>query len=317
MPGTYTHISLVRLLTSGKALNDLSLPHGARTALLEYPEFCHMGSISPDYPYLNLVTGKTESEHWANAMHHKYSILTKENIFHVGIDYLKSLTGDEQSQCLSWFLGYASHITADVSCHPVTNLLVGDYDAGNQVPHRVSEMHQDVYIFSSRLKGDVRKSEHIKNVVGTCSSSGDKNKIEPFIEKMWRLMLLESFPGINAKFNVDIHDWHSSVQFWLDNIAEELSIIPSRHIRDALEEGGVSYPKEINRAYIDKLNTPNGIKSYDEIFDHAKENIKKIWRLITNGIFLNDTNYVDKLKIWNLDTGQEVNTPKALWGGMV
>ena len=317
MPGTYTHISLVRLLTSGRALNDLNLPPGARSALLEYPELCHMGSISPDYPYLNLITGKTESEHWANAMHHKYGMLTKENVLHVGIDYLKNLTGDEQSQCLAWFLGYASHITADVTCHPVINLLVGDYDAGNQVPHRVSEMNQDVYIFRTRLSGDVKKSEHIKNVIGSCSSSGDKNKIEPFIEKMWRLILLKAFPEINAKFKIDIHDWHSSVQFWLDNIAEELSIIPSRHIRDFLEGEGVSYPREIDRAYIDSLDSPDGIKSYDEIFDHAMENVKKIWRLITKGIFDGETNYVDKLKIWNLDTGQEVNTPKVLWEGPI
>ena len=47
------------------------------------------------------------------------------------------------------------------------------------------------------------------------------------------------------------------------------------------------------------------------------ENVKKIWRLITKGIFDGETNYVDKLKIWNLDTGQEVNTPKVLWEGPI
>lgn len=165
MPGAYTHISLVRLLLAKKGLDALGLHPNARRALLEYPELCQMGAISPDYPYLNLISGKEESEFWANAMHHKYGTWTEKNIVHVGIEYLKSLTGDEQAQCLAWFLGYVSHVTADVTCHPVTNLLVGDYEAGNQVPHRISEMHQDVYIFSTRLQGSVRKSEHIKNVI--------------------------------------------------------------------------------------------------------------------------------------------------------
>ncbi len=315
MPGAYTHMSLVRLLTSGIVLNELNLPAEGRKALLEYPELCHMGSISPDYPYLNLITGKKESEHWANAMHHKYGTLTKENILHVGIEYLKGITGDERSQCLAWFLGYASHVTADVTCHPVTNLLVGDYEADNQRAHRVSEMNQDVYVFSTRLKGNVRKSEHIRNVIGSCSSSTDKNKIEPFIEKMWKAILYKTFPEIKNKFEVDIGDWHSSVQLWVGGIGEELSIIPSRHIRNFFDEKGVSYPMTVDRKYIDSLQTPKGMKSYDLIFDIAKENIIKVWLLIVGGVFLNDTKYVDKLKVWNLDTGQEVKTPKILWEG--
>lgn len=47
-------------------------------------------------------------------------------------------------------------------------MLCGDYEAeGNAMEHRVSEKHQDVYIYKTRLTGDVRKSEKIKNVIGT------------------------------------------------------------------------------------------------------------------------------------------------------
>jgi hypothetical protein len=315
MPGAYTHISIARLLSSGNVLRDEYLHRKARSALLEYPEFCHMGAISPDYPYLNIITGKKESEHWANAMHHKYGTLTKGNILHIGIDYLKNLAGDEQLKCLAWFLGYASHVTADVTCHPVTNLLVGDYEADSQVAHRESELHQDVYIFSSRLDEDVRKSEHIKNVVGACNDPIDKHKVEPSVEKMWKHMLLSAFPDFAEKFKINIHDWHSSVQFWLEEIAEELSIIPSRHIRDLLTKEGVSYPRidELNRKYIDKLSTPKGEKTYDDIFDHAMANVKNVWKLIAEGIFSNNSDYINKLRIWNLDTGQDVKAPEVLW----
>lgn len=319
MPGTYTHITIARLSTSGTALRKLNKQ--ARRALAEYTEFCHMGAISPDYPYLHIVgSGTTEAKLWGNCMHHKYSTLTKWNILHIGTNHVKKLTGDKQSKCLAWFLGYASHVTADVTCHPVTNLLVGDYDAGNEVAHRVSEMHQDVYIFESRTGEDVRKSEHIKNVVGSCMDPNDEKKIDPDVEHMWRYMLSKTFPEMYAKHDVNIHDWDDAVQFFLEDVAEELSFIPSRHVREFFENEGIAYPRfeDVDREkYIDKLMTPTGRKTYDQIFDHTKRKVLAVWKLISDGIFLGDNSYKDKIAIWNLDTGQELKTPKVMWEGML
>ncbi len=179
MPGAYTHIAHARLLTSGNQLTKMKLPAGARNALVDHLDFCRMGSISPDYPYLNLMELaelKRDSKHLANAMHHRYGTLTQRNILHVGVEYLRKVKEDEQSKCFSWFLGYASHIVADVTCHPVTNLLVGDYDAGNGTAHRESELHQDVYIYTKRCGGNVRKSEEIKNVIGKCTDQDHRNR---------------------------------------------------------------------------------------------------------------------------------------------
>lgn len=317
MPGAYTHMTIVELLTSGKSLYNIKLRKMGRRALLAYPEFCNMGAISPDYPYLRLVGDSEEAEDWANAMHHKYGTQTERNILHVGIKYATQLEGEEQLKCFSWFLGYASHIVADVTLHPITNLLVGDYEADdNAMEHRISEMHQDVYIYKTRLDGDVRKSEKIKNVIGTCTDPDDKNKVDSAIEKMWRYMLSNAFPTLQAEFNPNIHSWHGAVQFFLEDIAEELSFIPSRHIRAFFEEKGVAYPRyeDVNlRKYIEKLQTPKGIKTYDQAFDHAKRNVSKVWKIISDAVFTEDNRYELSLKVWNLDTGQEVNTPKVMW----
>ena len=320
MPGAYSHITMARLLTAGKALKNMNLPKGARRALMDFPAFCHMGAISPDYPYLCLVGDSKIAEHWANAMHHKYGTMTTGNIFHLGIKYLRKLVGDEQLKCLSWFLGYTSHVTADVTCHPMTNLLVGDYEADNQTEHRVSEMHQDVYIFKTRVDGDVRKSEHVKNVIGSCTDPDDRQKVDPDVERIWRNLLQEAFPGIFIDFKLDIHGWHRAVQFFLEDIAEELSIIPSRHVRNFLTKEGVAYPRfdELRRdTYIHRLRTPKGFKTYDQVFDHAKRKVAAVWRLISNGIFHDDPSYMERLKIWNLDTGQAVVTPKVMWEGEI
>jgi len=313
MPGAYTHITIARLLTSSKALKDQGMPE-ARKALLQYPEFCHMGAISPDYPYLKILDGSAEL--WANAMHHKYITSTEKNTIHVGISRIRKLTGDKRSKCLSWFLGFVSHVIADVTCHPVTNLLVGDYDADNQVAHRESELHQDVYIFKNRLNGDVRKSEHIKNVIGSCADPDDKNKVDPDIERMWNHMLSKAFPTIKTKSDINIHGWHHSVQVLLDGIAEEISVIPSRHIRGALTGAGLAYPRmaDVDQAkFINKLKTPNGAKSYDQIFNYAKKRVVRIWKLIADGIFMNNDAYKEIIHIWNLDSGEKVKTAKVMW----
>jgi hypothetical protein len=323
MPGAYTHLTIARLLTSDNEIRKMGLPDAARKALLGNSEFCQMGAISPDYPYLKLLgEGKDEGEEWANAMHHKYGTMTENNIIHLGIEYIKGLDGNAQSKCLAWFLGYASHVTADVTIHPVTNLLVGDYEAdGVPLDHRVSEMHQDVYIFKTRVNGDVEESDHIKNVVGICTDPTDKNKIDQNVEQLWTHMLRNAFPMVSDNNEIDIHGWHKAVQIFLDGIASNLSALPSRHVREYLSAKGVSYPRfeDIDsgdfKKFLKELDTPKGKMDYDVIFDLALDNAGKVWKLISDGIFNGDDSYAEKIKIWNLDNGQDVRTPKILWEG--
>jgi len=317
MPGPYTHITHVRLLTQGRSLNKMKLPQPAEIALLDYPRFCRMGAISPDYPYLQLAIGSAAAEHLANAMHHKYGTLTRHNILHIGVQHLRTLANSAKSKCFSWFLGYASHIVADVTCHPVTNMLVGDYEADNQRAHRRSELHQDVYIYKTRLNADPHNAEEIKKVIGACTDHADRDKIDQDIEKFWRYLLHETFPEICSTFSVDINAWHKSAQVFLDDIAEELSFFPCRHINNIIDNLAIAYPSfsDVDMdAYINKLGTPKGVKSYDAIFDYTQRKITKVWQLLSNGVFNGDDNYKRKVGIWNLDTGQEVSTRKIMWG---
>ena len=315
MPGAYTHLAIVALLTAGNELGRIGLGSEAKLALMDYPEFCSMGAISPDYPYLQLTGDSASAEHWANAMHHKYGTLTAGNILHVGIEGLRAASGEARSMGFAWLMGYASHVTADVTCHPMTNLLVGDYEADNQTPHRVSELNQDVYIFHSRLGRDVRKAEHIKNVVGSCSEPGNPRKAHPYIVGLWSEMLKRTFPGIHGRFPVNIHGWHNAVQAWLDNVAEELSFIPSRHIRKYLSDSGLAYPRlnEVNRKYIDALATPGGVMTFDQVFDMALANVGRVWKTMGDAVYGGTDDYMKSLGIWNLDTGQEVRGPKVMW----
>ncbi|MFZ2634325.1 MAG: zinc dependent phospholipase C family protein [Desulfosalsimonadaceae bacterium] len=317
MPGTYTHLTITSLLTGGNEMDALGLPKKAQNALRKFSDFCDMGAISPDYPYLKISgIGKQAAQDWANAMHHKYGTYTKKNILHVCIDYLKGLSGNEQDKCFAWSLGYASHVTADVTCHPVTNLLVGDYEANNQKDHRESEMHQDVYIYKKKLKRDLRAAEHIKNVVGSCIDL-DSEKIAPEINSIWTHMLSEAFPDLYRKYKkINIDNWHGWVQFLVDGCAEEFPYFPTRHIFGE----GLVYPsiEAIDEdRFINNLKTPNGIMKYDDVFEKALDNVSKVWKIISDAVFADDNAYLEKINIWNLDTGQDIRTPKVMWEGQI
>jgi len=315
MPGTYTHLTITSLLTGGNKMEEIDLLEGATRALRKFSHFCDMGAISPDYPYLKIFgRGRKAARNWANAMHHKYGTYTQKNILHVGIDYIKGLSGNNRDKCLSWFLGYASHVTADVTCHPMTNLLVGDYEADNQTSHRESEMHQDVYIYNKKLQRRVRAAEHVQNVVGSCVDL-DSEKIDSEINQIWTHMLSETFPALRRRYKrIDIDNWHDCVQSLIDDFAEEFPYFPTRHI---IGEGLV-YPNvddvDVDK-FVNNLNTPLGVMSYDDVFDRALYNTGRVWKMISDAVFLDDEAYLANIGIWNLDSGQVVKTPKVMWEG--
>lgn len=314
MPGPYTHLTIATILTGGNIMDDLGLPEGAKSALKKYYEFCCLGAISPDYPYLKIAgRGKKAARNWANAMHHKYYTYTKQNILHVGIDFLKEQTGNKLEKCFSWLLGYASHITADVTCHPMTNLLVGDYEADNQKKHRESEMHQDAYIYNKKLERNVRKAEHIQNVVGTCTEY-DTDKIDQEVKEIWTYMLTRTFPDLYDRYKkIDFDNWHSYIQSLIDDFAEELPYFPAMLIFGK----GLVYPDidDIENKFIIDLETPVGTMNYEDVFDKALENCGRIWKIISDAVFLEDQTYLSEINIWNLDNGQIIRTPKVMWEG--
>ena len=70
MAGTFAHITLVdKLCQDNDVLNGITtLTPAMRQALKLYRPFCELGAISPDAPYLQLLSG--DSARWANVMHY-------------------------------------------------------------------------------------------------------------------------------------------------------------------------------------------------------------------------------------------------------
>jgi hypothetical protein len=300
MPGAYAHITAVNVARETAALEAARLDAAAIASVLDYLKYCELGALSPDYPYLDLVHRGQKA--WADAMHYDRT----GALIQAGVRRVAVMSGEQQRKCLAWLLGYAAHVTTDVTIHPVVEKKVGPYE-GNKGAHRECEMHQDAYIFASRMNlGGVEYAEYLDSHITKCSSRIAPDRLDEDVAQLWVSMLTEVHPALARSEPPVPDDWHRGFRFGVDKIAESGRYLApiARHVARGLS---LTYPlaSEVNRTYIDALATPTGAwMSYDEIFDKAVTNVRDQWRVVSEGVLRGDRAYV-AIGDWDLDTGKD------------
>jgi hypothetical protein len=298
MPGAYAHLTLVAIAKEPSALEAAGVTEQAITALLDHPKYVDLGAVSPDYPYL-AVTHPSQKA-WADAMHY---VRTRE-VIASGISRVRALQGEPARKCLSWLLGYAAHVTTDMTIHPVVEKKVGPYH-GHEREHRICEMHQDAYIFERLNLGGIQRAEYLDAGVAACSSASDDDRLDEDVAALWTGLLRDVYVGSSAP-RPDPDAWHRGFRRAVDKIAESGRwLVPlARHVAQGL---GLVYPlkDEINRQFITELATPSGARlSYDAIFDRAVQNVRAEWALIASEL-AGGERYAVAGGTWNLDTGRD------------
>lgn len=309
MSGAYAHITVVNIAKEVEKLERLDgFPESAILAILKNFKYCELGCVSPDYPYL--CVGDSDASKWADLMHYENT----GNMIHKGIEFIRDmLNGNEQQKALSWLFGYVAHVVTDVTIHPVVQLKVGDY-AENKAAHRRCEMNQDAYIFQRLNLGVIGVSEHLDSGIKMCSDKSDSTKIDPTILSVWKYMLSNSHSDEFTKNPPDIDKWHEKFGDIVDNYGEEGNhLFPiARHVA---VDAGLTYPNpdEIDQQYIENLESPEGQKTYDEIFEHAIHNVRRMWNVVAQGVFSKNESYQTVIANWNLDTGKDMNDQFVMW----
>jgi hypothetical protein len=87
MPGAYAHLTLVNLIREFARLESHGFPREAIVSVLDYFRFCELGSISPDYPYLDIA--HPEASQRADRMHYQKT----GDMVKMGIDLVRKLDG--------------------------------------------------------------------------------------------------------------------------------------------------------------------------------------------------------------------------------
>ncbi|TAL18585.1 hypothetical protein EPN96_00955 [bacterium] len=306
MPGAYAHMTLVNQSLDQRKLDELGFPERAKDAAGLFLNFCELGSVSPDYPYLVF---EESSKRWADAMHYTRT----GGIVRAGVRALREMRGDAQLKCLAWLFGYASHVVADVTIHPVLDINVCTY-AEHPKLHRICEMHQDVYIFQRMRVGGV--GEHLKTGIRSCVGKG--KTIYSNIDRFWSSLLQEVHPAEYAANKPGIKKWHERFCLVIDAI-DEGDHLPEI-FQHMLSEQGAVYPSllQVKSSYLTGMRTPGGARPlhYDEIFDQAVLNARKVQLEIARGVFEGGEEYASLIQDWNLDTGKvSENGPVAFWEG--
>lgn len=306
MPGAFAHITLVNIAREPARLGaGPGMPKPAGLALGRWLKHCELGAVSPDYPYLAI--GATGAAEWADLMHYKNT----GGMVKAGVEEVKGMSGVMRDKAFAWLLGYAAHVIADATIHPVVELKVGTY-AENKEAHRVCEMNQDAYIYQRLNLGNVGVCEHLQSGIKLCCAAD--GSLDPAVGETWRAMLKRGYPKEFSDRPPDIGRWHQGYTSVLDNGEEGYRLIPiARHVA---VNCGLTYPlfQEVDRkAYIDDLETPHGRLPYDKIFEKALDHVIEGWHLIGAAVFGDSTVYQSAFGNWNLDTGRDENRKLVLW----
>jgi hypothetical protein len=128
VPGAYSHLTLVNLAKEPLALERAAVPAEVISALLDYSKYCELGAVSPDYPYLAMT--HPGQKQWADYMHYT----RVRSVISAGIAAVRHLQGEVQRKCVAWLMGYAAHVTTDMTIHPVVEAKVGTYQGHERQP---------------------------------------------------------------------------------------------------------------------------------------------------------------------------------------
>lgn len=289
MPGGFAHLTAISELRS--RLDELDMPGPAMAAVAQNLRFCELGAVSPDYPYLAPIG---RSKDWADRMHYERT----GGVIRAAARRVRDLDPARRGPALAWLLGYTSHVALDLSIHPVVERRVGPYQ-GNEKAHRDCEMHQDVHVFERVNLGGLGPAAFVRTGIAACDDSGHMDAVAAVFEGA----LADTHPDLYAESPPNVALWHEGYTRIVDVVDSAIRYVPfARHLLDGR---ALLYPEpeDVNRSYIDDLDTPRGRQGYDAVFDWAVGNVGRWWEIVARGVF-DDPAALDAIVDANLDTGR-------------
>ena len=301
MAGAYAHLTVVN--HAQKLARNALRSADVKFSLAMHLRYLELGAVSPDYPYL--AVGQAA---WADQMH----CTNTSSLLRSGVRHLQQLDGLARERATGWLFGFASHMTTDMTVHPVVEKLVGPY-RGNEAAHRQCEMHQDAFIFQKLDLGDVGLTEHLRSGIASCNDRNDARRLDPAIADLWLQMLRDSYPLDDRQLGPDPHQWHRGFAGVLGAVNTANRLFPfARHVATNLN---LTYPEldEVEDRFIRDLKTPEVRLDYEQVFQRACNNVVSVWCGIEDALTGRSPAFLDDLKDWNLDTGKTVPDGRYLF----
>ena len=343
MAGGYTHVTIAQIAIEEAQRQEERLHHEAISALLRWKKFVVIGSVAPDYPYMDFAD--PNSTVWSNVMH----LWGDLDFLRAGVRLVRTMEDTNKRQkCLAWLLGFAAHVVADAVVHPIVNLKVGPYNE-NKTRHRRCEMSQDVYIHR-RLNLGVDMNQQISTNVNETSDSGWSSGLDDDVCGFWvdilaevygteqpltpfsgatffsrtfsRLMRLLGRKGYEVTYThpadtsrslrpPDPDKWHRAIRALMQAAENGDMLIPfTRHL---IADQGLVYPKKADLQYIMNLQVPGGGRmDFDQIVDKTVAHTVAFWGDMSLAL-QGKSSPLDTMPNISLDTGIDTNKTMTYW----
>jgi hypothetical protein len=299
MPGAFAHMVLVNELRTASAQAWQSHKE-ALLAVGNFLSFCELGSVGPDYPYMDRF--HPAQMKWADHMHY----VGTGDMIRAGAKRVRALSGPERLKGLAWLLGYSAHVAMDVVVHPVIAQTFRPY-AEDPKTHRLCEMHQDAAVVQRLKVGNLIDLHYMRSSLDTCGAPGDRDKLDPLIARIWREMLAEVYPNEAAATPPDVDGWHKGYRLLVGTLATTggHGFIGRR----ILEDAALAYPGTPDPRFTQNLRFIGGTKgSYDQLFERALVDVAGTWADVAEAVLGPTLTTLASIKNWNLDTGRDVVT---------
>lgn len=297
MSGTFNHLLVPQ--ESIKIFMNSDVDPNLRVIVAHNQKFIFLGANAPDFPYV------AKHNKWADRMHYNLS----SKIVNVARTFLLRLREEDEAafaKCFCWFLGYLSHMTVDVTIHPIVNEIAGPYQESlkNQKKHRLCETHMDCFIYREKANElPLNEAEYIDDKIKPGCCQNMPAHIDSDVKKFWMEILDQTF-----KDSVDLDPdlWFFLYSSLTDGITEDngrkiSEILAKRY--DQIELMQVQYDC-LDYSYINKLKTPDGdFIDFLDLFEFAVRNTADIWRLFASSLTMDSAIPEVLSRDWDLDSG--------------
>ena len=314
MPATYAHLMITEKALE-RFVGDETIDVRLRGITLTHSHFVHLGSVGPDYPYLDFFQPKQKD--WADHMHYRH---TGDAIKTMAQKLLNLWSGGSREEEFTvpfcWVLGYLSHVTGDLVIHPVVMNIVGEYQ-GHETEHRHCEMIQDAFIYNKVREGAEIEHNELMEIIQFCSAPGDKDKIHPVLCTFWKEVLHTHFPADYQSNLPEVDQWHDQFEDWLGFAGRPLfvgRILDPNHRYTYKRSFEIT--SEERRSFLDYLPLPNNrIGNYEtDLFPKATVHVADHWILLSKGVSEGDIGpFLSAVTNGDLDTGRELETDKLIY----
>ncbi len=314
MAGTYAHLMITeKALERFRGNQDIN--EKLRGSALTHSHFVHLGSVGPDYPYLDILQPRQKD--WADHMHYRHTGDVIKTMARKLLDLgAQGFQKEEFIIPFCWTLGYLSHVTADLVVHPVVLNMVGPYE-GNEAQHRYCEMIQDAFIYHMVRRGAEIEHGELMNIIEICSDPGYKDKIHPILRAFWRDVLKTHFPKDYQENQPDIDEWHGQFEDSMKIAGRPVFVGP---ILDQKHKLTYKKSTEITltekQTFLDKLPLPDGkFGTYErDVFPKAVEDVTDQWVFLSKGILIeNIDQFLSGITNCDLDTGRDLQAGDLIY----